>query len=89
MRKCIIRGFFFITLTNFVVFYKIYDIMRTREGESMNNIDLYKIEEYLMSKIAENEKIIRCTFYEIRVKLDISESDETDFLKFSNFPFFY
>lgn len=49
----------------------------------MNNIDLYKIEEYLMSKIAQNEKIIRCTFYEIRVKLDISESDETDFLKFA------
>ena len=32
-------------------------------AENMNNIDLYKIEEYLMSKIAQNEKIIRCTFY--------------------------
>ena len=48
-----------------------------------NNIDLNIIEEYLMNKIDENEKIIRCTFYEIRVKLNISENDETEFLKFA------
>lgn len=46
-----------------------------------NNVDLNIIEEYLMSKIEENEEIIRCTFYEIRVKLNISENNETDFLK--------
>lgn len=48
-----------------------------------NNIDLNIIEEYLMSKIEENEKILRCTFYEIRVKLNICEDDEPEFLKFA------
>ena len=48
-----------------------------------NNIDLNIIEEYIMHKIEENEKLLRCTFYEIRVKLNISEQDEKEFLKFA------
>lgn len=48
-----------------------------------NNINLNIIEDYLMEKIRENEKIIRCTFYEVRIKLDISEADENEFLKFA------
>lgn len=72
------------SLSYFVVFFKIYDIMRTREGEHMeNNINLNIIEDYLMSKITENERILRCTFYEIRVRLNISENDEAEFLKFA------
>lgn len=49
-----------------------------------NNMELKTIvKEYLMNKIKENEKLLRCTFWEIRVSLDISEQEETQFLKFS------
>ena len=56
-----------------------------QEGEYMkNNMDLKAIaKEYLMNKIKENDKMLRCTFWEIRVSLDISEQEETQFLKFS------
>lgn len=49
-----------------------------------NNMELKTIaKEYLMNKIKENDKLIRCTFWEIRVSLDISEQEETQFLKCS------
>lgn len=47
------------------------------------NIDLEILENYLMHKIEENPKILRCTFWEIRVNLNISEQDEKEFLKFA------
>ena len=48
------------------------------------NMDLKAIaKEYLMNKIKENDKMLRCTYWEIRVSLDISEQEETQFLKFS------
>ena len=49
-----------------------------------SNMELKGIaKEYLMNKIKENDKLIRCTFWEIRVSLDISEQEETQFLKCS------
>lgn len=39
--------------------------------------------DYIMNKIKENDRMVRCTFGEIRVNLDISEQEETQFLKFS------
>ena len=47
------------------------------------NIDLEILEHYLMHKIEENPKFLRCTFYEIRVTLKVSEKDENEFLKFA------
>lgn len=47
------------------------------------NIDLEVLENYLMHKIEENPKILRCTFWEIRVTLEVSEQDENEFLKFA------
>lgn len=48
-----------------------------------NEIDLGIIEKYLMDKIAQNEDFVVCSFFEIRVKLDISEDQETEFLRFA------
>lgn len=49
-----------------------------------NNIELKVIaKDYIMNKIKENDKMVRCTFWEIRVNLDVSEQEETQFLKFS------
>ena len=47
------------------------------------NIDLEILENYLMHKIEENPKFLRCTFWEIRVTLEVSEQDENEFLKFA------
>lgn len=46
-----------------------------------NNIDLGIMEEYLMDKVEKNENIVICTFYEIRIKLNISEKQEKEFLR--------
>ena len=48
-----------------------------------NEIDLGIIEKYLMAKIAQNEDFVVCSFFEIRIKLDISEDQETEFLRFA------
>lgn len=49
-----------------------------------NNKELKDIaKDYIMKKIDENYKFIRCTFWEIRVTLDVSEQEETRFLKYS------
>ena len=37
--------------------------------------------EYINKKIEENEKIIRYTFYELRVKNNLSEVDVNNFLR--------
>ena len=48
-----------------------------------NEIDLGIIEKYLMDKIAQNEDFVVCSFFEIRIKLDISEDQEIEFLIFA------
>ena len=48
-----------------------------------NEIDLGIIEKYLMDKIAQNEDFVVCSLFEIRIKLDISEDQETEFLRFA------
>ena len=78
---------FIIFLKKFIKAYKTIKVWynSNQEGEYMkNNMELKTIaKEYLMNKIKENDKLLRCTFWEIRVSLDISEQEETQFLKFS------
>ena len=39
------------------------------------------VTDYIESKLQENEDFIRYTFYELRVKNNLSEEDVNDFLK--------
>ena len=39
------------------------------------------ITDYINNKIAENENFIRFTFYELRIKHNLSEEDTEEFLK--------
>ena len=39
------------------------------------------IDNYLNSKLAENKEIIRFSFYEVRMKLNLSEEDSIIFLQ--------
>lgn len=39
------------------------------------------VEDYLDSKLKENEEYIVCTFYELRVKYNLSEEDVDKFLE--------
>lgn len=39
------------------------------------------VEDYLNSKLKENEEYIVCTFYELRVKCNLSEEDVDQFLE--------
>ena len=39
------------------------------------------ISDYINNKIAENENFIRFTFYELRIKHNLSEEDTEEFLK--------
>ena len=39
------------------------------------------ITDYINNKIAENENFIRFTFYELRIKNNLSEEDTEEFLK--------
>lgn len=39
------------------------------------------VTEYLDKKMLENEKYIRITFYEIRIKNDLSKPEENEFLR--------
>ncbi len=41
------------------------------------------VEEYLTNKLRENEEYIVCTFYELRVKHNLSEEDVNQFLQWS------
>ena len=40
---------------------------------------MFEISNYLDNKINENEEFIRITFYEIRVKYDLTEKDSNFF----------
>ena len=44
------------------------------------NLDFKKVDDFLRQKLNENGNIIICTYYEINLKLDISENDENSFL---------
>ena len=39
------------------------------------------VTDYINNKIAENENFIRFTFYELRIKNNLSEEDTEEFLK--------
>ena len=41
------------------------------------------VERYVIEKIKENSKIIRCSFYELKVKLNLTDEQIDDFLKIS------
>lgn len=41
------------------------------------------VEKYLENKLRENENYIVCTFYDLRVKHNLSEEDLDEFLKLS------
>ena len=50
----------------------------------MTNNELFKFtNKYITNKINENENIIRYSFYEIRVKINMEETDVDKFLKWS------
>lgn len=46
-------------------------------------INLELLDNYLIRKIEENPKFIKCTFWEVRVNLNISEKKEKEFLNFA------
>lgn len=39
--------------------------------------------EYINNKLSENENYVRCTFYEIRVKANLSKEETLEFIKLS------
>jgi len=52
--------------------------------ESMNNKELFDfIEEYISNKIIENENIVRYSYYELSVKMNLNEKELDRFLRCS------
>lgn len=52
--------------------------------ESMNNKELFDfIEEYIYNKIIENENIVRYSYYELSVKMNLNEKELDRFLRCS------
>lgn len=49
----------------------------------MLKVPLEFIDKYINSKINSNEQIIIYTFYELRVKNDLTEEETEEFLKFT------
>lgn len=49
----------------------------------MSKVPLEFIDKYINSKINANEEIIKYTFYELRVKSDLTEEETEEFLKFT------
>ena len=45
-----------------------------------NKLDLGKISTYLGNKLKSNANKIICTYYEVKIELNISEKDENAFL---------
>ena len=58
---------------------KLYDIIRKKM--EMDKLIKELCTRLLDSKIAENENFIRFTFYELRVKNNLSEEDTNEFLR--------
>ena len=48
---------------------------------------MQEVSDYLNSKIAENEKFIRITFFEIRVKYNLSDEETQFFLEITKNKF--
>ncbi len=48
---------------------------------------MFEISNYLDNKINENEEFIRITFYEIRVKYDLTEKETQTFLELAKNKF--
>ena len=44
-------------------------------------MDLEFVDNYITRKIEQNENYIVCTFYDLRVKYNLSESEVDDFLR--------
>lgn len=52
--------------------------------ENMTNKELFEfVENYIADKIVENKKIVRYTYYELKVKLNLSEKELNRFLRCS------
>ena len=52
--------------------------------ENMTNKELFEfVENYIADKIVENKKIVRYTYYELKVKLNLSEKELNIFLRCS------
>lgn len=52
--------------------------------ENMSNEEFFNyIEEFIAEKIARNSKIVRYTYYELKIKLNLSEEGLDRFLKCS------
>lgn len=43
-------------------------------------LNFMQIDNYLKQKLNQNENIVVCTYYEVNIKLNISENDENTFL---------
>jgi len=55
-----------------------------KDIESMTNKELFDyVEEYIANKIAQNEKIVRYSYYELSVKLNLNEKELDRFLRCS------
>lgn len=52
-----------------------------------SELDLAKINTYLENKLKSNNSKIICTYYEVKFKLNISNRDETTFLKIARDKF--
>lgn len=52
-----------------------------------SKLDLAKINTYLENKLKPNDSKIICTYYEVKFKLNISNKDETTFLKIARDKF--
>lgn len=52
-----------------------------------NEFDLAQINTYLENKLKSNNNKIICTYYEVKFKLNISNKDETTFLKIARDKF--
>ena len=52
--------------------------------ENMTNKELFEfVENYIADKIVENKKMIRYTYFELKVKLNLSEKELNRFLRCS------
>ena len=50
-------------------------------------LDIKFVDDYINKKLEENDEFIRYTFYELRVKNNLSEEDMEEFLKFNRIYF--
>ena len=52
--------------------------------DNMTNEKLFEfVEKYIVDKITQNSKIVRYSYYELKVKLDLNEKVLDKFLKYS------